>query len=121
VPIYLYTSDGVIYLNLEQTPDPTVEKSFALRRVAIKDRWFLYYVQPYTKVDGYKYQGATGQQRRAAKAAGIRSPLLRYEFAVPIWMLMTIVAGIWWVMLQRRSRRIQRDAMALAAGGELPG
>ena len=121
VPIYLYASDGVLHLDLEQTPDPHVEKSFALRRVAIKDRQIHIYVRPYTKFDGYKYQGATRQERRAAQAAGIRSPLLMYEFAVPIWMLMTIVAALWGNSLRRHSRRIERDAMALAAGGELPG
>lgn len=115
VPAYLYVSDGVIHLDLEQTPDPTVEKSFAFRRSAIKDRRFLLMPSFYEKEDFYKYQGRTPAERKAAQAAGIRSPLLRYKFAVPIWMLMTVVGGMWGIAVMRRSRRMVREAMAMQA------
>ena len=79
------------------------------------DRRFHLMPRFYEKEDFYKYQGRTPAERKAAQAAGVRSPLLRHQFAVPIWMPMTVIGAVWGIAVMRRSRRIVREAMAMQA------
>lgn len=113
VPLYFYAESGLLHLDIEQTPDPHADRTFAFRRSMIRDRQFRFLrPQLYEKNESYKYHGKTWQERRAAQLAGIRSPLLRHELSLPIWMLMTIVGWWWWISVRRRSRRMMREEMA---------
>ena len=115
VPADLYLSNGLLQLDLEETPDPHMEKNFAFQRSNNTDRQLHILSDLYQHVDAYKYQGATAAERKAAKAAGIKSPLVTNEFKLPIVPLMGLVAIVWWIVVRRRSKRLAKEAMELAA------
>lgn len=118
VPADLYLLNGLLQLDLEETPDPHMERGFAFQRSQTTDRQLHILSNLYQHVEAYKYQGATAAERKAAKAAGIKSPLVAHEFKLPILPLMLILAVIWCFAVRKRSRRMAKEAMVLAGAAK---
>lgn len=116
VPFFLGADSGLLLLDIEQTPDPYIDKVFSFKRVGTTDRRLEFVTRYYHKFDAYKYPGKTREDRRAAQKAGIRAPLLAYEIRIPIWMLMTLVGMVWGSRVMGRSRRMVRKAMRAGEG-----
>lgn len=118
-PAFAYLEGGVIHLNWEVTPAPFKERTFLFVTSRLKDRPSPFapghlFPDFYAKNDSYKYEGATPADRKAAQAAGIRTPFVEYSLALPVWMIITVVAGLWFWLYRRRARRLAKEEWELA-------
>lgn len=118
-PGFLYLEGGVIHLDWEATPAPYAERTFLLLRSRLKDRPSPFspaHLFPtfFNKESSYKYEGATMADRKAAHLAGIRTPKVEYHLALPVWMIITVIAGLWFWIYWRRARRLAKEEWELA-------
>jgi hypothetical protein len=108
VPLYLYVNRGVLHVDFEESPDPYVPKDFDFGRSSSHEGAKPLWTVPFhRKLEARKYQ-------RPEPDKGEPQPLLVEKFAVPIWMIMTVVAGLWGIAVLRRSKRMARESMKRA-------
>ncbi|MEK7951570.1 hypothetical protein [Luteolibacter soli] len=117
-PAFAYLEGGVIHLDWETTPAPYTERTFKFLRTRIQDSPSPvssdHLLPKYQKSNTYKYEGATPADRKAAQAAGIRTPKIKYTLSLPIWMIITLTVILWFFLYKKRARRLAKEEWELA-------
>ena len=108
VPANLYVIAGVVHLDLKETADPYYRKAFVFGRHSMSRRP-RFTARFYERWDGVELPDPRGPLAEA-------EPVRGHKLAVPIWMPMTVIGGVWGIAVMRRSRRMVREAMAMQAG-----